>query len=270
MRAIKRRLAGALFGRRALQPLWLRLHRLSLAGMNIGAAADHPGTSGEARLLESLARGWSREPFVTVFDVGSHAGEYASCVLGRLGERARLYCFEPSRGSFERLRSSLAGRPNAQLFELGLGDERGSQTLYGDAAGSGGASLYERRLEHLDVSFAPLQEVKVDTLDDFCEERGIDRIHLLKLDVEGHELRVLRGAQRLLANGAVDCIQFEFGGTDIDSRTFFQDFFHLLDPGFRLHRVLKDGLAPIDVYDEALEIFVTTNFCAFSRGTLVK
>jgi hypothetical protein len=50
----------------------------------------------------------------------------------------------------------------------------------------------------------------------FVAQRGIERIHILKLDTEGHEFRYLQGATRLLEARAIDFFQFEFGGTYID------------------------------------------------------
>src|SRR5262249_51443129 len=109
------------------------------------------------------------------------------------------------------------------------------------------------------------REIRLRRLDDVVKERGIERIDLLKLDVEGHELRVLEGAEETMKRGGVDLIQFEFGGSNIDSRTYLQDFFYLLRPRYRLHRIVKDGIVPVDTYRERYECFITTNFLAVTR-----
>ena len=59
-------------------------------------------------------------------------------------------------------------------------------------------------------------EVPSVSLDDYCAEREIDRIDLLKVDVEGAELDVLRGSERLLRTRAVRCCVFEFGATTLE------------------------------------------------------
>lgn len=69
----------------------------------------------------------------------------------------------------------------------------------------------------------------------------------------------------MLASGAVDFIQFEFGGTNIDSRTYFQDFYYLLKDQYNIYRILKDGLFQITQYKEVYEVFITTNFLAQKR-----
>lgn len=130
---------------------------------------------------------------------------------------------------------------------------------------SGLGSVFQRRLDHLGIDVAAVGQIELRTLDDFCAESGIDRIHLLKLDVEGGECAVLKGAKRLLSEGRVDFIQLEFGGCNIDARVFWQDLFYLLSGQFELYRILRDGFEPVARYDEREEIFVTTNFLAGRR-----
>jgi hypothetical protein len=95
--------------------------------------------------------------------------------------------------------------------------------------------------------------VTVRPLDAVCADLGVSAIDFIKVDVEGHELAVLQGMTGLLDDRAVAAIQLEFDGTDVDSRTFVRDFVRLLEPrGYRLHRLLRDGMAPVtdDVVNE--------------------
>jgi hypothetical protein len=110
-----------------------------------------------------------------------------------------------------------------------------------------------------------VEQVDVTTLDRFCAEHQISAIDYLKLDVEGHELSVLRGAHDLLAADAIHLIQFEFGGCAVDAHVWFRDLYQLLNSHFRLYRLLRDGLAFLPQYSELDEIFVTTNFLAVLR-----
>ena len=110
------------------------------------------------------------------------------------------------------------------------------------------------------------EEVNLLTVEEFCRQKNIDGVDFLKLDVEGHELAVLAGAGNMLLTGKIKYIQFEFGGCNIDSRTFFRDFYNLLNPRYQIYRVLTDGLKPISAYRETDEIFVTTNYFAAIRN----
>ena len=111
---------------------------------------------------------------------------------------------------------------------------------------------------------AELGTVPTITIDEFAAEHGLTTIDLLKMDIEGHELEALHGAANLLGAGRIKALTFEFGGCNIDSRTYFQDFWYLLTGyGFRLYRLLPGaGLMPIQKYTEDLESFVTTNYAA--------
>ena len=73
--------------------------------------------------------------------------------------------------------------------------------------------------------------VSLDTVDRYCEAHGVSRIDLLKCDVEGRELDVFHGVSRIFAAGLIGMATFEFGGGNIDTRTYFQDFLYLFEVG---------------------------------------
>jgi hypothetical protein len=106
------------------------------------------------------------------------------------------------------------------------------------------------------------EEIQINTIDNFCEENNLTQIDFLKLDIEGNEYRALEGALKMLKGNKIKYIQFEFGGTDIDAKVFFRDFYTLLSPQYQIFRILKNGLYPISEYQEIDEVFVTTNYFA--------
>ncbi len=180
-----------------------------------------------------------------------------------MGDNAKIYAFEPSLQTFNTLLSNTTTIKNLEKFNFGFSDTNQNLTLYFDNPNSGMASVYKRNLEY--SCFNQSEEIKVMTIDEFSEEMGIQEIDFLKLDVEGHEYRVLLGAKDLINNDKIKHIQFEFGGCNIDSRTYFRDFYYLLHPKYELFRILRDGVLRIDQYRETLEIFTTTNFLAIHR-----
>ena len=136
--------------------------------------------------------------------------------------------------------------------------------FYEPDAGSPMASTYLRK--HRSVAWYPTGDIQVRTLDGVAQEEGISSIDLLKLDVEGHELAVLEGARETLAR--TRAVQFEFGGSNIDSGAFLRDIVALLG-GFRIYRLLADGLRPLR-YDERFEVLTTTNFLALREPATIE
>lgn len=247
---------------RSFQPLWEFIHQSSLVLMNFWASLL--STSGEREVLDMVAKRLSgRSP--VLFDVGANVGDYTSMLFDRFGHDAQIFAFEPSAGAYDQLVRQFDAVPSITLNKLALSDFAGDRTLYSDADGSTIASL-----EHLRSPIRPFdpdqfQTVTCMRLDDYCEERGIERIDFLKVDVEGHELSVLRGASRLIGIGAIDSIQFEFGEPNIESRTFMRDFVHLLD-GYRLFRIVPGGPVTWSYAGGRSEIFATINYLAIRRG----
>ena len=256
-------LAGRLWG----QATWERVEALALLGQNIGLGS-RVSASGETAFLEAFLAASSSKSSLVVFDVGANQGDYTAAVLGMARGRAEcsVVAFEPSESSYEVLTKRFADCNNVTIVGSAVSNKEGPALLHYDQAGSGLASLYERRLTHLGLDLDKMETVETIDLDTFCAQCSIGAIDLLKLDVEGHELAVLDGAKELLRRGAVGVIQFEFGGCNIDSRTFMQDFWYELSPSYDLYRVLRNGLWPIRRYEERLERFVTTNYVAVRKS----
>jgi FkbM family methyltransferase len=254
-----------MFGGSFLQPSAELLHRISLGCMNIGGG-NRVQNSGEQWVLDHIGKAKFGDKPVIVFDVGANIGDYAEEANMRLKNRTEIYCFEPGQQAFFSLNERFGSKNNVHVYNIGLGDKEETLTLFSEKDGASlRASLYDLRLDHLGLKMSHVEKVQVSTIDLFCESHGINEIDFLKLDVEGHELKVLKGAQRLLDSKRIRVIQFEFGPCNIDSRTFFRDFFYFLNPGFKIFRVLGNGLAPIDGYRATYEVFVTTNYLAILK-----
>jgi FkbM family methyltransferase len=248
------------------------LERLVLAeqwlmGIGAGAVTETSGENAIVDLLRSASQRLERP--LCIFDVGANKGQFLSMLLGGLrGVPAHLHAFEPGAGAFGALTAAHGNDTRLTLNHAGLGRQETSMTLYSDSDGSGIASLYRRRLDHFGLTFDKSETVSIDTLDAYCRRKGVKEIDLLKLDVEGHELDVLAGARESFERGRINMVTFEFGGCNIDSRSFLQDFFYFFKQydSFDLFRITPTGyLAPVMAYREVYEQFRTTNYLARRR-----
>ena len=237
---------------------WLLRNTVKLAQYGQGIGLRHA----DKAALQRLKR---RAGSLVIVDVGANRGDYLQLALAELANRQIvIHAFEPSSVAFVALEKRFGGRGGIVLNNLALSDRPGRQILHYDKAGSELSSLYARKLEHHDIQFSGSEQVQVDTLDDYSRARTVEHIDLLKLDVEGHELSVLKGATQMFERAAIGMVSFEFGGCNVDSRTYVRDFFDFFAMRhMKLARVTASGhLHPIPRYEEALEQFRTTCFVA--------
>jgi FkbM family methyltransferase len=255
-----------------LQRVWSMAHTLSLFGMNYGGGGliQDSGEIWTLRHVIKPALAGVDSPIV--FDVGANVGEYALLAQQEL-PAATILAFEPAAATYQRLSTRLAGhngRTHLRAYNVAFSDSEQARELFSYTVEGDDVSLLasvDRRLptQTLRVEVEHSEQIQVRTIDRFCSAEGIQRIDLLKLDVEGHELAVLRGARDMLERAAVRIIQFEFGPANIYSRTFFYDFWTLLSDRFDMFRIVPNGIVPIAYYGEHREVFLTTNYLAVQR-----
>lgn len=246
-----------------LQPILELFHFLILKLMFIGLGAS-TSLSGEGNVISNFIDEHSAQNTYIFFDVGANIGQYSTMLYQKLNSRRAnfvIYSFEPGKFTYSQFLKNTSNFKNLHPYNIALGSVISNQELFSDFAGSGLASLYKRDLKYYNNELRSEGVVEVKTLDSFCMEHQIEKIDFLKLDVEGSELNVLKGAKNMLANGKIGWIQFEFGGTALDARICLKDFFNLL-PDYDFYRVVKTGLRKIKQYDERWEIFLTSNFVA--------
>lgn len=265
MKKLVKKILSNSFGVKGAQRFYENLFRLSLKGMNYGNGGDYQ-ESGELNALSYIRERSKHLETLTIFDVGANIGNYAYTLASCFDSNSTIHSFEPSEKTFQIFLKNTQQLKNVRANNFGLSDTETTLELFTNKDGSGLASLYSRNLDYLGISMDKSEEIKLTTIDRYCEANNIRKIDFLKIDVEGHELSTLKGARNMLNNKAIDYIQFEFGGTNIDSRVFFRDFFSLLSNDFRIYRIVKNGLVHIPRYSITQEIFVSINYLAESKS----
>jgi len=249
-------------GLKKYQRIYEILFRLAIQGMNIGGGSD-VYNSGESFAINYIKDKVHNNKEIIIFDVGANVGNWSQLVLKDFKEiDHQLFCFEPAKESFYQLKKNLDHHLNIKFYNFAFGAKNEAKSLFYDKETSGLASIYNRQLAHFNIKLNLSQSIKVRTLDNFCEVNKIKKIDFLKIDVEGSELNVLKGAKKMIEDNKIQFIQFEFGGSNIDSRTYFQDFYYFLKDKYYIYRILKDGFYKILNYKEYYELFLTTNFLA--------
>jgi len=218
-------------------------------------------TNGELRLMRSALLNTT-----VVFDVGANVRDWTSEAL-KINPTAHYHCFEPSPTTY----TSLAARAlpgNVRLNNVGLGDVEGHRPLFIFGDGYGVNSLYNRR--GTDAVTQCQETVCIETLDGYCKKNAVQRIDFIKLDVEGHELFVLRGGECLLQQGQIGVIQFEYGGTYIDARVLLKDiweYVQAMNPNYSFYKLYPSGLRLVPAYRQTLETFQYSNWVIMHQNS---
>lgn len=185
------------------------------------AETNEPASYAEVERAEQIFYLEYLREGMTVFDVGANVGELTLLFSRFAGAGGGVHAFEPSRAAFERLETvcRAANRSNVVLNNLALSDKNGFIRLhvYEDNYLSFNSQA-ARPLKNygLDIEPVGIEEIRATTVDDYCDEKGIAQIDLLKIDTEGAELQVMKGARKMLKSGRVKCLTFEFGQTTFD------------------------------------------------------
>jgi FkbM family methyltransferase len=183
-----------------------------------------------------------RRPQPVILDVGANIGQTAT-EYRRLFPDSKLYAFEPFPECFISLNKTFSGDCNTIPVNMALSDYSGEALLFSNAA-----SVTNPLLETVDdaeriwgEAIRPKNSisVRVVTLNEFCMANSIDYIDILKIDTQGTELPILRGASDLLKRNAVDLIYFELivVPTYKDQTRIDECFNHLYRLGYRLFDV---------------------------------
>ncbi len=149
---------------------------------------------------------------MSVLDIGAHHGFYTLLASRLVGPKGRVFSFEPSPRERKALRLHLRLNrcKNVDLQDLALGDQNADSDLY--VVEDWAAGCNSLRPPDVAARTSPVS-VHVVRLDDWLTEHKIDRVDFIKLDVEGAELSILKGALRLLKGASRPVILAEVQDT---------------------------------------------------------
>jgi len=177
----------------------------------------------------------------TVLDIGANRGIYTYWMSRAVGPSGRVIAFEPQPEMQEALRDTCEtfSLDKVERVARGLSSEPGELRMRRPVNHWGGAS-FESREHECDMDEF---QVPVTTLDAFAEEIGLEGVDLIKCDVEGHELAVFRGGEKLLTSQR-PALLFECDEAADPECEVFRYLESIDYYGYCFHR----GLAPVEQY----------------------
>jgi FkbM family methyltransferase len=204
------------------------------------------------RGLEDWMVGWLR-PGDLYVDVGAHIGYLTALAASAVGPSGRVVAFEPSPDTYAKLSAAFVGPAFAHVraVHAAVAEVAGRTVLFA-ASGAWQDQAYRNSL-HPGDGLLPTSEVEVVTLD---EELGDSRVRLLKVDVEGGEVAVISGANRLLSDRRADALVVELNPPALAraGATVSDLVGELGGYGYDAHRITEGGVLqrwdPVEVEGE--------------------
>ncbi len=227
-----------------------------------------PDSSDERYAQQALLTGTTLVSQLVVMDVGANKGQWSNQFLNlapkeRLNPSAlSLHAFEPVPATRDLYRKTIAATPGhacTTLHSVALSDAVGKAeiAIWGETAGTNTLSFDESSIKRAQK----ILQIETVTLDNFLKEHRLDHVHLLKIDAEGHDFQVLKGAEESIRNECVDVVQFEYSHRWIFARFFLRDVFRFVEKTpYSLVRICADRVERLPRWHPELERYFDANF----------
>jgi FkbM family methyltransferase len=149
------------------------------------------------------------KPGMTIVDAGANIGLYSLIGSTLVGDKGSVFSFEPSLETFQRFQNNIKLNriSNITPLNFGLGDKPNEKLILRQDKGYGDAERYlfpvtefpSIKLENMDEILIE-EEIIIDTLDNYLKKSKVQKIDFLKIDTEGFEFYILKGAEQILKN----------------------------------------------------------------------
>lgn len=208
------------------------------------------------------------EPGMTVVDVGAHIGYYTRQFADLVGPSGRVVAFEPHPRNYELLVRNVRSKGNVTLVKKAASDRRQVVTLYDDMPDTGGPSLRRdpRRADQVRGlssarELAPRAvadtageqfDIEAARIDEELAELDVERVDIVKMDIEGAEIGAMKGMERILAREGTLSIVFELYPAAMKPFEVapISVWCWLVERGFRVFRI-GEGAELQPLHDEA-------------------
>ncbi len=225
-------------------------------------APNDPACNGERLVQATVLRHAQPGEKTVVFDVGANVGDWTCAILEQAHDLPRLqvHAFEPCSGTYDilvnRTRISPSGAKVIPVRKACSNSPGvGALNIVGGGAGTNSLTYAEKT--------AGVEQVELTSIDDYCHISGVDHVSLLKIDAEGHDLSIIKGATGMMQRHAIDVLQFEYNQRWIFGGAFLRDVFNMLVPlGYFIGKVTSHAVEFYETWDWELETFREGNYIA--------
>ena len=230
---------------------------------------DYPNNmalNGELKIQELILQA-AINTKVTVIDCGANVGKWTlNMCREEISNRIdfmEIHCFEPSFFTYKKLCENVKGY-QSDFIEIipinkGLSSIKGTANLSIAHQGAG--------INSVETNFGSekfnYEKIEFEELDKYVDEHRLPRINFLKIDTEGHDAKVLRGARELITEKRIDMIQFEYNWLWIEAGEFLKDSFnYLISSGYHVGKITPHGVQFKKRYLHEMENFEECNYFA--------
>lgn len=214
----------------------------------------------EAKSVEGMLTFVSESPII--FDVGSNKGEWSDVILREFGDNCHVHFFEPNPIMLNYTRIKYDYNKNIVFNPFAVCDVPDIKLdfFYFENYNNGLSSIYKN--DSWSEQNLPMQKgtANTTTIDSYCESNSIKEIDILKIDVEGADPLVIKGADKMLKAGKVKIIQIEYGAHyKLGSHNFSDIIKRLGGYGYHFYTFNDDNYVKVDT-DKFVEDFRFENF----------
>lgn len=228
-----------------------------------GDRVNNPLVNGEYWLLEQVLNVLS--PSRILLDVGANKGNWTakSLELSQTSNEIHIHAFEPSLATRSMIIARFVECDAVTVHPYALSETVGETTFYSDEDGCGTNSLSP-------TSGKNKETVKVTTLDHFLQQLGIENILIVKIDTEGFDLLVMKGAELSLQNGRIEVIQFEYNWRWLLNHTSLRDVFvYISDKPYRFGKLVGESIEFYDEWHPELDRYFENNYVLIRRDSVL-
>ena len=225
-----------------------------------------PVSNGEYWLIERFISE-SSSNIMILMDIGANQGNWsaqAKEILNRQSKNGVIYAFEPTPSTYSFLSKRFEADSYIKLNKIALSNYSGEAEFFVMGALAGTNSLHN-------MQDSVVEKVQTQRFDDFLASAGLETGLFVKSDTEGHDLSVLRGAEKSLRSGCVDVWQFEYNHRWVANHSFLKDVFDFIaDKPYRLGKLYGNGIEIYEKWHPELERFFEANYVLIRNGSCVE